>query len=237
MGREIAGARCTAGGEPTTAARREAIESAGAVVLPRMGATETDILSYACVRPEAPDDMHFFQDRHALIQPGGGSVPTGLRDDALLLTSLLPSAPIVLLIVSMGDRADLERRRCGCPLEAHGWDLHISRVRSFEKLTAGGITLLDADRPLVERLDGRGGLPRVQLIVHPDVGELDSTVIADVFLEAVGGGSEGERLMELQWRGAGVLEVVREPPRRTPSGKILHLHLDRDPPSRRTSSS
>ena len=45
-GRDLRGARFTAGGEPTTAARLAAIEAAGAVVLPRMGTTETDIVSY-----------------------------------------------------------------------------------------------------------------------------------------------------------------------------------------------
>ena len=33
--------------------------------------------------------------------------------------------------------------------------------------------------------------------------------------------------MELQWREARMLRVVRESPRRTASGKILHLHLDK----------
>jgi hypothetical protein len=33
--------------------------------------------------------------------------------------------------------------------------------------------------------------------------------------------------MELQWRSAGVLRIVRESPRKTASGKILHLFLDK----------
>ena len=55
----------------------------------------------------------------------------------------------------------------------------------------------------------------------------DEHAVADAFLEAIGGGTGGERLMELQWREARMLRVVRESPRRTPSGKILHLHLDK----------
>ena len=246
LGLDIADARFTAGGEPTTAARRRAIEAEGAVVLPRMGATETDILSYACARPEAPDDMHFFDDRHAVIQPGDHAAETGLPRDALLLTSLLQTAPVLLFNVCMGDQARLARRSCGCGMERHGWDLHISKVRSFEKLTAGGITLLDTDvirvleevmparfggsptdYQLIERIDTEDGRPRVELAVHPALGPLDPRVVADAFLEAVGGGTGGERLMEMQWRGGRVLRVVREPPGRTASGKILHLHVDR----------
>jgi len=144
MGVDIAGARFTAGGEPTTKARRAAVAGAGAVMIPRMGATETDILSYACVEPHEPDDMHFFHDRHVLIQPGTDET-IGLPPDAMVLTSLLPSAPIVLLNVCMGDQANVVRRACGCPMGVYGWDWHIDHVRSYEKLTAGGMTFLDLD--------------------------------------------------------------------------------------------
>ena len=243
-GQDIRGARFTCGGEPTTAARRAAIEETGAVALPRMGATETDILAFACLSPEAPDDMHFFEDRHVLIQPGDADIP-GLSPATMLLSSLLPSAPILMLNVSLGDQARVVRRACGCGLESHGWNLHIHEVRSFEKLTAGGINLLDSDvirvieqilpahfggspidYQLIERLDNDRAQPEISLLVSPDVGPLDKDLVADVFLHAIGGGSGGERLMEEQWRGSGVVRVVREAPRRTPSGKILHLFLE-----------
>ena len=253
-GLDIHGARFTGGGEPTTAARRAVVEGVDAVLLPRMGATETDILAYACVHPEAPDDMHFFDDRHALIQPGpgfdatpgshGGGPP--LPAQAMLLSSLLPSAPILLLNVCMGDQAEITRRNCGCGLERDGWGVHIHTVRSFEKLTAGGITLLDidvirvleevlparfggspTDYQLLETLDGARARPEVRLLVNPVLGDIDSAALSDVFFNAIGGGTGGERLMELQWRSGGVLRIVRELPRKTASGKILHLFLDR----------
>lgn len=239
---DIAGTRFTAGGEPTTAARRKAIEDAGAGALPRFGATETDIIAFACRRPEAPDDMHFFHDRHAVIR-AGASNGAGLPPTAILLTSLLRSAPVIMLNVSMGDQADLAERECGCPMEGFGWHTHISRVRSFEKLTAGGIQFLDVDVirvleevlparfggtpmdfQLVEDSDDGGARPNVRLLVHPDVGPLDPAVVSNVFLTAIGGGDSGERLMELQWRYGGVLQVERRAPIRTGSGKILHLH-------------
>jgi hypothetical protein len=241
-GIDITGARFTMGGEPTTAARRRVVEETGAVALPRMGATETDILSFACAAPVESDDMHFFDDRHALIQPEGESDRRGVPGDAMLLTSLLPSAPVRLLNVCMGDRATVTRRQCGCGLERDGWNLHLHNVRSFEKLTAGGMTFLDVDvirvleevlparfggRPadwqVVERIDGDHARADVALVVDPSVGPLDIEEVADVFLAAIGGGSGGERLMELQWRNGRVLSVLREVPTRTPSGKIVHV--------------
>jgi len=241
----VSGARFTAGGEPTTAARRAVIEGAGAVVLPRMGTTETDTLSYACAHPAAADDMHFFDDRHALIQARSNGNPIGLPQGAMLLTSLLDTAPIQLLNVCMGDQAVVSTRSCGCALERDGWTTHIHEVRSFEKLTAGGITLLDmdvvrvieevlpslfsgspTDYQLLERLDDDRAHPEVVLLVSPTLGPLDTAAVAEAFLNAVGGGTGGERLMELQWRGGGVLRIVREAPRRTASGKVLHLFLE-----------
>ena len=109
-GVDLRGARFTMGGEPTTPARRAAVEAAGAVALPRMGATETDILSFACAHPQAADDMHFLDDRHALIQPGPCRGMPGIPDDAMLVTSLLDTAPLMLVNVCMGDRATLVRR-------------------------------------------------------------------------------------------------------------------------------
>lgn len=240
---EIAGARFTMGGEPTTAARRRVVEEAGAIPLPRFGATETDIIAFACRSPEAPDDQHFFHDRHALVQAGESDAP-GVAPGTLLLTSLLDSAPVLLFNVSLGDRARLSRRACGCPMERLGWPLHLQGIRSFEKLTAGGMNFLDVDviRILEEILPSRfggeptdyqlveqgddSGHPALRLRIHPQVGPIDDREVVDSFLDAIGGGDGGERLMELQWRRAGVLVVERKPPARTESGKILHLHAN-----------
>jgi hypothetical protein len=244
-GIEVSGARFTMGGEPTTAARRAEVERAGAVALPRMGATETDILAYACGRPADADDMHFFDDRHALVQPGADRT-RHLPPDAMLLTSLLSTAPIRLLNVCLGDQAECSTRACGCGLEREGWRTHLRRVRSFEKLTVGGTNLLDTDLlrvleevlparfgghptdyQLVERLDDDRGRPEVRLVVSPSVGAIDPDLVADVFLRSIWNGSGADRVLELQWRMAAMLRIVRERPQRTASGKILHLHLER----------
>jgi hypothetical protein len=74
------------------------------------------------------------------------------------------------------------------------------------------------------------------LAIHPGVGPLDESAVRETFLDAIGGGSGGERLMQLQWRDAGVLTVARVAPRPTPSGKILHLHHERGEASARSSA-
>ena len=244
-GIDLGGARFTAGGEPLTAARLALIRRSGAQVAPRYGATETDIIGYACLAPEAPDDQHLLHDRLALIQPRPDPERTGLPPLALLVTSTLATAPVILLNVSLGDQAVLVQRTCGCPLERLGWATHLHTIRSFEKLTAGGMTFLDTDviRVLEEVLPARfgggptdyqlleeeagDGQPRLRLLVHPAIGPLAAEAVAEAFLAAIGDRSEGERVMALHWREGGFLQVERGAPLTTSSGKILHLHQPR----------
>jgi hypothetical protein len=238
-GIDLTGARFTAGGEPTTAVRLAAIRESGAEALPRFGTTETDIFAFACRAPEAADDMHLLEDRHAVVQSRGcGALPPR----ALLVSSLLDTAPVLLLNVSLGDEAELVERRCGCPLEALGYGRHIHTARSFEKLTAGGSALLDVD--LVRVLEGTlparfgglptdyqlvedetdGGRPRLRLLVHPVIGELDEDALLEAFLEAVGDRGSGGSMAALQLRDGGILRVDRSAPIQTANGKINHVH-------------
>src|SRR5207237_10782121 len=83
-----------------------------------------------------------------------------------------------------------------------------------------------ADYQIVEDQEAEDGQPRVRLLVHPALGPLDERAVADAFLEGVGGGSEGERLMELRWRQAGLPKVERLAPRMVGT-KIHHVHLER----------
>jgi hypothetical protein len=247
MGIDLAGARFTLIGEPTTDARIHVLRRAGAVGFPRYGSIETGSMSYACLRPEAADDMHHFHDLQAFIQPAHDGPPRGLPPSALLITTLQPTAPVLLLNVSLGDRADITRRACGCPLDALGWDTHVQHLRSFEKLTAAGMTFLDYDvvRVLEEVLPARfggsvadyqlveeetaQGRPRLRLLVHPRVGAVDAGAVAHAFLDALSG-PDTQRVMAQVWRESHVLEVERAAPEVTTTGKILHIHLRRGAP-------
>jgi hypothetical protein len=187
--------------------------------------------------------VHLWDDLLAVIQPDPPAPAAGLPADTLLFTSLRATAPLLLLNVSLGDRGVLGPRACGCPLEAGGWTRHLHTIRSFEKLTAGGMTFLDVDvvRVLEDVLPARfggdatdyqlvehagGSTARLALRVHPRVGPLDPALVTAVFLAALGAGSPTARLMQAAWGEAGLVAVERRPPATTGAGKILHVHTD-----------
>src|SRR5262249_50893757 len=196
--------------------------------------------------PDAPDDVHFYDDLNALIQIEEEERLPELPPGTLLISTLRPTTPFVLLNASLGDRATVTRRACGCPMEALGWATHLHTIRSYEKLTAGGMNFVDSEviQVLEETLPRRfGGAPtdyqlvedqtahgrsRLRLLVHPRVGSVDPARVADTFLAALGHGSGVERVMELQWRDLGLLQVERGVPRMTSAGKVLHLHQERE---------
>jgi hypothetical protein len=183
-----------------------------------------------------------------VIQPDPAAAPPGLPATTLLVSSIRPSARLVLLNVALGDQATLRDRACGCPLEAVGWRRHLHTIRSYEKLTAGGMTFLDTDvvRILEEVLPARfggsvtdyqlieggeaDGRPLVRLRVHPRLRLADPEAVRAAFLDAIGAGSGPERLMATVWRDLGLPRVEWAAPLTTSSGKILHLHVARDLP-------
>jgi hypothetical protein len=242
LGVDLRGVTFTLIGEPVTLARLAVIDRAGARAIVDYGASETGSFAFGCLAPNGPDDVHFCHDLLALIQPGAGGPAVGLPADALLFSTLRPKAPVIMLNVSLGDRARVENRACRCPLADLGWPTHMGQVGSFEKLTAGGMTFLDADvvtileEVLPERFGGiatdyqliededAGGRPEVRLVIHPRIGPVDPATVVDVFLAALGAGVGPERVMGYLWRDAQVVRVERRPPYTTPSGKILHLH-------------
>jgi len=242
LGLDLSGLQLTLTGEPITTLRLDLIRRTGACPVPRYGSAESGSIGYGCLRPEAPDEVHVLSDRLALIQAEEGSPgPAG----SLLVTTLLPVSPFLLLNASLGDWAVMTERRCGCPLEEHGWTVDLQHIRSFEKLTVGGMTFLHTDiarimddllprqfggeathYQLVEE-EGPDGRPRLRLFIHPQVGDIDPRAVAGAFLEAISQGHGVERVMGTVWRQAGVVEVERRVPMTTASGKISHvLNLD-----------
>jgi hypothetical protein len=244
-GLSLAGAEFTVTGEPVTAARLRAIRATGARVAPDYGSAECGgTIAYGCGDPRAPDEVHLCEDLHALVQPGAPAGEGPLPAGALLVTTLRRTAPLVLLNVSMGDQARVYRRACCCPLERLGWTTLLDTIRSFEKLTAGGMTFVESDliRVLEEVLPGRfGGGPtdyqlteeetedgstRLALIAPPGVAADDARLI-DAFLEAIGTGSGAARVMALRLREGAFLHVERRAPHPTAAGKLLVLFRER----------
>jgi hypothetical protein len=243
-GLELRGARFMVVGEPLTAAQRDAIEATGALVVARYGIVECGVVGFGCLAAREPDEVHVVDDLHAVVQPDGDG-DHALPSRTLLLSSLRPAAPVVLLNVSMGDQAVADCRPCGCPVEGIGWSRRLHTIRSYEKLTVAGMTVLDSDviRLLEEVLPRRfggapthyqlvedhvgGPLPRLRLLVAPAVGPVDEAAVAETFLAAVSAGSDVAAVMASAWRDARLLTIERQAPFVTGSGKILHLHVPR----------
>jgi hypothetical protein len=236
-GIDLAGGRFTISGEPVTDAKLESIRRSGAHAIPRYGTMETGPMAGGCGAPRGSDDLHFFHDLYAVVQPE--------HDSTLFTTALRRATALVMLNLSMGDQGTLAPSACGCPLEQLGWTTHLSGVRSREKLTAGGMTFYDADvvRVLEHLLPARfgggptdyqlledeadNGEPVVRLLVNPTVGPLDGDRVGETFLDAIAPGSGAERIMGTVWRDGRILRVERRAPLTAASGKILHLHVAR----------
>ncbi|HWC01967.1 MAG TPA: hypothetical protein VHF87_04285 [Methylomirabilota bacterium] len=235
----LAGVQFTVTGEPLTAPRLAAIHQVGAEARPTYASAEAGAIGEGCLRRSTPDDVHVLRDRLAVIQPEGGE--GALPGPALLISSLRPVGPFTFLNVSLGDQAELSERRCGCPLEAVGWTTHLRAIRSQEKLTAWGMSLLDHDvvRVLEEELPARfgggpthyqlvedaadDGTPRLRLLIHPAVGEVDAARVSAAFLRAIAPEGGAERVVSLVWSQAGAVRVERRPPLLAASGKIHHV--------------
>jgi hypothetical protein len=243
-GVDLSGSGIFVHSEPLTTSRRATLEVSGATVVMSYGFIEAGYVGGSCANPASSDDAHLFTNAFAVAQRPRmvGDLEIGV--DALTLTSLLDSAPKILLNAESGDVADVEVRGCDCPLSALGLTTHLANIRSFEKLTGEGMTLVRTnvvpvlestlparfggtalDYQLVER-EGADGLARVSLLVHPRLGALDGDEIRRVFLEGIGNIGAIESVMAQVWRQAQTVEVRREPPISTRGGKVLPFHVD-----------
>lgn len=243
-GLDLSGCHLFLTGEPLTETRAAVVRRTGAALMTNYGSMEAGFIAQGCLAPASADDVHVLRDLVAIVQPPDGTMADKLPPGALFVSSIRPRVPLLLLNVSLGDQAVVAERRCGCPLETLGWGPHLTTIRSFEKLTAAGMTFLDADvvRVLEETLPaGFGGGPTdyqlveeetgsgqslLRLLVHPRLGTLDHAAVAETFLSALGGGRGAERLMSEVWRDARLIRIERRPPVATVAGKILHLRAE-----------
>jgi hypothetical protein len=69
------------------------------------------------------------RDLHAIVQ-AGSTLDAPIPSDGLLVSTLASASPFLMLNVSMGDRAVLEERACGCPFEQPGLTTHLRSWRA-----------------------------------------------------------------------------------------------------------
>ena len=239
QGLNLRGVTFMGGGEPPTPAKVREILRVGARWIPAYAFSELGQVGLGCGRPADGSDVHFLKDAVALIQCPRQVPGWSLSVDAFYFTSLLPTAPKVLMNVENDDYGVVETRSCGCPLETYGYTEHIRDVRSFRKLTSEGITLVGGDmiHILEEVLPSRfGGSPldyqlleeedeqgftRLFLVVSPKVPIADEAEVVETVMGAL-----GTRARAI-WKQAETLRVRRMEPIWTGRGKLMPLNLAR----------
>jgi hypothetical protein len=242
---DVAHVKFAIASEPITSVKRQEIESTGACVCPRYSSTEGGAIGWGCFHPSVPDDLHFCKDSLALIQQQRKVSHAGVSVDAFLFTSLLLSAPKILLNVELGDYGVIETRDCGCYFSELGFNDHIFNIRSFDKLTSQGMTFFGTDlirlieeilpaifggTPLdyqmVEEEDNAGNTC-LSVIVSPSVGEIDENQLTKCILTELSKGKDVHRMMAEVWTQSKILRVKRIQPVVTTGGKLLPLHIQR----------
>jgi hypothetical protein len=162
-----------------------------------------------------------------------------------LITSLLPSTAEVLLNLEPGGYGTLEQRHCDYPLGRLGLETHLAQVRSFEKLTGAGMTYVETDlvQVLEETLPAHfagssadfqiveqerpDGATRLLRLGSPRLGVIDLAAVHRLFRESLGHVSPS---MAATWCQAEPVEVVRQEPLATRSGKVFPVPGRRRPP-------
>ncbi len=239
-GLDIGGTFFRVGGEPATEAKAATIAAAGARHACHYSLGEVGRAGLACADPVTTDEVHLLTDKLAAIsrprQVGG------TRVDVLHLTTLLPSCPQVLLNVDVGDAAEIDMRRCSCPVGELGLTTHLRNIGGYEKLTTEGMNFLGTelvtivDRILPERFGGaptqyqlvegeEGALPRIDIVISPAVGEVEESEAVAAVLGALARIGEPQRMMAERWRDGETLRVVRREPHSTFGAKVLPLHV------------
>ena len=132
-------------GEPPTDAKVRQIERAGARFVSNYGMSEAGSVGAGCPKAGGSSDYHVYTDACALFTHPHHVEAFGITVPAFNLTTLLPMSSKVMLNVESDDFGVLEERDCGCPLWDLGLRLHVSRVRSYEKLNSEGMTFLGSD--------------------------------------------------------------------------------------------
>ncbi len=233
-------------GEPLTDKILEEIQEFGCNAYSLYGCNELMLIGHGCANPDFPDDMHLCKDKLAAIQYKKKVEHSDISVDAFLFTTILKSSPKIFLNTETGDYGRIEKRHCGCGFEKLGFAEHIHTVRSFEKLTAEGATFIGSDIiPLVQRIlpsrfGGNAndyqfveeadseGIPRLFILISPDIGEIDEESIKKTVLDTLTSGEYSHAYSRSYWTQAETIKIRRQNPIPTMRGKITPLHIRKD---------
>lgn len=230
------------GAEPVTAARKKAIEASGAKAVAVYGFSEGGGVGAQCRHASSADDVHIFMDAFAVIQRNSAYADKD-HSDTLLFSSLRPACPKIMINTEIGDSAVFDSRPCDCLFGEAGYMLHLSHIRSLDKLTGEGMTVRAADiYPIIEDMlprrfgglpghyqfvekQGSNGLTQYRLLVSPEVGIVDEESVQKAFTQALRAMNKSYRHMVDLWSAAGSVSVVRRSPCATGRGKVLPFRI------------
>lgn len=242
-GIDISDARFITGGEPLTEAKMRVIESVGARICIVYGISEAGFVGAGCFNPTQTDDIHLFEDSFALIQRKRTIQHVDIDVNAFLLTSLLLSAPKILLNMETGDYGLVETRSCNCLFDSLGFHKHIHNIRGFDRLTSEGMSFFGSDLvriieeflpnnfggsstdyQIVEEEDKQGS-SHTYLLVNPELGNMDEESLVQAVLAELAKGTDAKKMMAQVWYEAKTLRIKRMKPITTITGKLLPLHI------------
>ncbi len=242
MGVSLEGAKFRTGGEPLTESKQAVIEQVGARALPGYGFGGGLGSALRCGKPHFRDEVHVPKNLITVVEYPRPLDNAGPPIHPLLLTTLHPTAPRLLLNVENGDYATMVKRDCGCPLQKVGFTQHFHTIRSFEKFTTEGRNYFTADLfgllentipsqfgggpgdyQLVEEEDDNAQT-RLTLLVHPNVGEVNEERLLTVLQEGLANATTDRAGVRI-WQEAGTLRVRRQVPYSSQRGKTLPLHI------------
>jgi hypothetical protein len=242
-GFNFTGATFRIAGEPITKAKVQGITRTGAKVFTTYGFSELGRIGMGCGKPIDANDLHLCKGICAMISYPRLVPGTNIKVNAFTFTSLLPTAPKILLNAESDDYGIIENRSCGCPLEELGLTEHLREIHSFFKLTGEGVTLVGSemvdvlekvlpshfggsplDYQLLEQEDNEG-FTRISLLIHPKLKINDEHAVIDIVLSALRKSSTMADSTRSIWHQAGTLQVKREEPIWTGRGKLMSLHV------------
>ena len=143
-GIDLTGTILRGGGEPPTPSKVAGIVSSGATFHSSYAFSEVGTIGSSCLHAAGPNDQHFMQDHVAMIQAPRRVPGFAIEVPAFCFTSLLPTAPKMLLNVESDDYGTVDTQACGCRWKNSGFCSHRD-IRSFRKLTGEGMTLVGSD--------------------------------------------------------------------------------------------
>jgi len=246
----IKGTKFLVTGEPLTPQKRTEIEAVGGAPVPVYGISEAGVIAAGCDQSHPQSDhCHLYKDTTAIISHRQNVPHSDLFVESYLFTSLLYESPKILLNVGMGDYGEISSESCACVFGQVGFDACLNNIRSYEKLTGEGVTFVDTDfiriveRDLPERFGGRStdyqlvekedsrGFTHLQLLVSPRVGEIQETEVLDRFLSllrrAEASPDSWSQSGTEMWKQSNMLQIVREFPFPTVSGKIMPFFVSK----------